>query len=98
MATRLELEQEAGRRAAAKRSVVAMAAVPVPDVIVSDLPMPVDAVVEELVRQEAPKKRTRTRAKPKAEVEPAPEAAPEVAPVIVDDLVDFDDIDALLDT
>lgn len=67
MATRLELEQEAGRRAAAKRQVIAMGAAPEPAVVVSDAPMPTDEVVEELTKQ-APK-RTRNR-KP----EPAPTA------------------------
>jgi DNA-binding NarL/FixJ family response regulator len=82
MATRLELEQEAGRRAAAKRSVVAMAAEPAPDVVVSDLPMPVDAVVEELAKTPV-KKRTRARAKPEEAL------LPEVTADSFDDLDDL---------
>jgi hypothetical protein len=95
MATRLELEQEAGRRAAAKRQVIAMGAAPAPAVIVSDAPMPTDEVVEELVRQAAPK-RSRNR-KPKAEE--AVEDAPPVEEAVVEQApdADLDDIDALLD-
>jgi hypothetical protein len=91
MATRLELEQEAGRRAAAKRQVTMMGAAPEPAVIVSDAPLPTDAVVEELTRQAAPKRTRNRKAKAEPEIEAAAEdPAPEPE-------ADLDEIDALLD-